>query len=229
MDPLWLSETTGAASEKEEAETQGTNEEGSQKGKRAFASETLCDPEKKQRVSSEDEAVQAMLSLSSFRENEGEGGSKRDIEPPQFPKSDLKIVKSTATEKGMEKNYITVTSSCHERKMRVPDHGVGIGTEIEVTKLKNYFEKGHRQCPKGLLRGLLNGDKGKVTGINYAEHASPTFYVEFDNEQIKKDMKILYTTGRTLHHEITPEMLHEGEITNIQHAKMSRSDFEIIN
>lgn len=229
MDPLWLSETIGAVSEKEEAETQGTNEEGSQTGKRAFDSETLRDPEKKQRVSSEDEAVQAMLSLSSFREKEGEGGSKSDIEPPQLPKIDLTIVKRNSTNKGVTKTYITVGSCSHTRTIRVPEHGVGIGTEIKVTKLKNYFEKGHRQCPKGLLRGLLNGDQGKVTGINYPEHTSPTFYVEFDNEQIEKDMKILYTTGRTLHHEITPEMLYEGEITNIQHAKMSRSDFEIIN
>ena len=124
---------------------------------------------------------------------------------------------------------ITVSSPLHTRKIKVAQHDVSVGQRIRVTEVRGYFQLGHLECPKTFSRGILIGDIGTVTGINYAARNATSFYVDFDNEQIKTDLKILYEKGNTLHHKITKEMLCEGEITNIQHAKMFRRDFEIIH
>jgi len=221
MDPSRLSETTGA-SEKEAAERNS-------KGKRSYDSETAQIADKERCVRSAEETVQALLSLSTFRDEAGEGGSQRDIGPPNLAQSGLTIVQSTSKVGGVPNKMMIVSSPLHTRKIKVERHDVSVGQRIRVTEVKGYFQLGHLKCQKTFSRGILMGDIGTVTGINYAAGTATSFYVDFDNEQIKTDLKILYETGNTLHHEITKEMLCEGEITNIQHAKMFRRDFEIIH
>jgi len=138
------------------------------KSKRSYDSVTPHTADKEQCLRTTDEKVQALLSLSSFRDEAGEGGSKRDIEPSMLPQSVLNIQEYTSKVKGVPKCMITVTSPLHPRQIKLAEHKVSVRQRIRVTEVRRYFQLGDPECPKTFSRGILIGDIGTVTGINYA-------------------------------------------------------------